>query len=82
MALADLDRVTASWGASSGGWSVLMHGGAWELAAENVARHVEGCRAAAQAAAGMLRGGGSALRGKGRPRRGPMGGRHRGRGRV
>src|SRR5580658_8905635 len=58
---ADLERVTASWGAEGGGWSVLVHGGAGDVAAERVARHVDGCRAAAQAAADVLRGGGRAL---------------------
>src|SRR5579884_847596 len=56
-----LDRVTASWGAEAGGWSVLVHGGAGDVPAERVARHVDGARAAAQAAAEVLRAGGSAL---------------------
>ena len=58
---ADLERVTASWGAEGGGWSVLVHGGAGDVAAERVARHVDGCRAAAEAAVDVLRGGGAAL---------------------
>jgi beta-aspartyl-peptidase (threonine type) len=58
---ADLERVTASWGADGGAWSVLVHGGAGDVAAERVARHVDGCRAAAQAALDVLRGGGAAL---------------------
>ncbi len=57
----DLERVTASWGAEGGGWSVLVHGGAGDVAAERVARHVDGCRAAAQVAVDVLRGGGAAL---------------------
>jgi len=57
----DLERVTASWGAHGGGWSVLVHGGAGDVAAERVARHVDGCRAAAQAAVDVLRGGGAAV---------------------
>lgn len=61
MTAADLERVTASWGADGGGWSVLVHGGAGDVAAERVARHVDGCRAAAQTAADVLRGGGAAL---------------------
>ncbi|HEX3345030.1 MAG TPA: isoaspartyl peptidase/L-asparaginase [Polyangiaceae bacterium] len=61
MTATELERVTASWGAEGGGWSVLVHGGAGDVAAERVARHVEGCRAAAQAAAEVLRGGGAAL---------------------
>jgi beta-aspartyl-peptidase (threonine type) len=58
---ADLERVTASWGADGGGWSVLVHGGAGDVAAERVPRHVDGCRAAAQAAVDVLRGGGAAI---------------------
>ncbi|HEY3820774.1 MAG TPA: isoaspartyl peptidase/L-asparaginase [Polyangiaceae bacterium] len=57
----DLERVTASWGAPAGGWSVLVHGGAGDVAAERMARHVDGCRAAAQVAADVLRAGGAAL---------------------
>jgi beta-aspartyl-peptidase (threonine type) len=56
-----LDRVTTSWGADGGAWSVLVHGGAGDVPAERVARHVEGCRAAAQAASEALRSGSSAL---------------------
>ena len=40
---------------------MLVHGGAGDVAAERVDAHVDGCRAAAQAAAEILRGGGSAL---------------------
>ncbi|MGD0530015.1 MAG: isoaspartyl peptidase/L-asparaginase [Polyangiaceae bacterium] len=61
MTAIDLERVTASWGGAGGGWAVLVHGGAGDVAAERVARHVDGCRAAAQAAIAVLRGGGSAL---------------------
>ncbi|HEY8087134.1 MAG TPA: isoaspartyl peptidase/L-asparaginase [Polyangiaceae bacterium] len=57
----DRDRVTASWGAEAGGWSVLVHGGAGDVPHEKIARHVDGCRTAAQAAEEVLRGGGSAL---------------------
>lgn len=57
----DRDRVTASWGAEGGAWALLVHGGAGDVPAERVARHVEGCRAAAQAGADVLRAGGSAL---------------------
>jgi len=56
-----VDGVTASWGAQGGAWSVLVHGGAGDVAPERVERHVEGCRSAAQAAALVLDQGGSAL---------------------
>jgi beta-aspartyl-peptidase (threonine type) len=56
-----LDLVTAAWGATASRWSVLVHGGAGAVAAERIPRHVEGCRAAAQAGADVLRAGGSAL---------------------
>jgi len=58
----EIERITASWGDDgAGAWSVLVHGGAGEVTPERVAHHVDGCRAAAQAAAEVLRGGGSAL---------------------
>ena len=57
----DLTNVTASWGAAGGTWAVLVHGGAGDLAADRVGRHIAGCRAAAAASAEVLRGGGSAL---------------------
>ncbi len=53
--------LTASWGADGGAWSVLIHGGAGDVRAEAIARHVDGCRAAAEAAAAILRGGGDAI---------------------
>lgn len=56
-----LDRVTAAWGAEGGAWSVLVHGGAGDVPADRVGRHVDGCRAAAEGAARVLRGGGAAL---------------------
>ena len=57
----DRDRVTASWGAEGGRWAVLVHGGAGDVPAERVARHVDGCRAAAQAARRSAARGGTAL---------------------
>jgi len=57
----DVTRITSSWGTEAGAWGMLVHGGAGDVGAERVARHVDGCRAAAQAAAEVLRGGGSAL---------------------
>jgi beta-aspartyl-peptidase (threonine type) len=53
--------VTASWGAEGGDWGVLVHGGAGDLSPDRVDVHVAGCRAAAAAAAELLRGGASAL---------------------
>jgi beta-aspartyl-peptidase (threonine type) len=53
--------ITASWGTAPAQWSVLVHGGAGDLPAERVERHVQGCRQAALAAAEILRAGGSAL---------------------
>jgi beta-aspartyl-peptidase (threonine type) len=58
---ADLTRITSSWGIEGGAWAVLVHGGAGDVPAERVARHVDGARLAAQAAAEVLRGGGAAL---------------------
>lgn len=54
-------EVTAAWGADGGAWSVLVHGGAGDVKKEAVARHVDGCRAAAEAAAVILRAGGDAI---------------------
>lgn len=61
MTAADITRITASWGFDAGSWSVLLHGGAGDVAPERVPEHVDGCRAAAQAAAEVLRAGGAAL---------------------
>jgi beta-aspartyl-peptidase (threonine type) len=53
--------ITASWGTAPAQWSVIVHGGAGDLPADRVERHVQGCRQAALAAAEILRAGGSAL---------------------
>jgi L-asparaginase / beta-aspartyl-peptidase len=55
------DRISGSWGVEGGAWSVLVHGGAGDVAADRVARHVDGCRAAVEAAADVLRAGGTAI---------------------
>jgi beta-aspartyl-peptidase (threonine type) len=57
----DLTQVTGSWGIDGGRWAVLVHGGAGSVGAGQLSRHVDGCRAAANAAADVLRTGGSAL---------------------
>jgi L-asparaginase / beta-aspartyl-peptidase len=54
-------HLTGSWGADGGAWTVLVHGGAGEIAAGRLERHVAGCRAAATAAAEVLRAGGRAI---------------------
>ncbi|HZU83252.1 MAG TPA: isoaspartyl peptidase/L-asparaginase [Polyangiaceae bacterium] len=61
--MSDIDRgvVTASWGGRGGSWAVLVHGGAGDPPASRGSRHVDGCRAAAAAAAEVLRAGGTAL---------------------
>jgi beta-aspartyl-peptidase (threonine type) len=53
--------ITGSWGAEGGQWSVLVHGGAGDVRSEALSFHIEGCRAAATAAAQMLAADGSAL---------------------
>jgi beta-aspartyl-peptidase (threonine type) len=58
---ADVTRITSSWGIEAGSWGVLVHGGAGDVPAERVPRHVDGARLAAQAAADVLRSGGTAL---------------------
>lgn len=56
------DTVTASWGhASPCTWSILVHGGAGDVAAERLPLHVAGCERAAAAGAAVLAAGGSAL---------------------
>jgi beta-aspartyl-peptidase (threonine type) len=61
--MSDIDRtkVTGSWGMDGGAWGVLVHGGAGDVATGQLARHVDGCRAAAAAAGDLLRSGGAAL---------------------
>ena len=61
MTEADITRITSSWGIEGGAWAVLVHGGAGDVPSERVARHVDGARLAAQAAADVLREGGTAL---------------------
>lgn len=55
------DAVTASWAHGACAWSILVHGGAGDVSAEHLPRHVEGCERAAAAGAAVLAAGGSAL---------------------
>ena len=61
MAGAEITKLSASWGRAGGKWAVLVHGGAGDVKAEAIARHVEGCTSAAEEAAKILAAGGSAL---------------------
>ncbi len=54
-------NVTCSWSNGGGEYGVLVHGGAGDVADDRVARHVEGCRRAAERARELLASGGSAL---------------------
>jgi len=54
-------KVTASWGAQGGKWSVLVHGGAGDVPDESLAGHIDGASIAASRAAAVLRAGGSGL---------------------
>ncbi len=60
MTALDVTNIAGSWGADGGIWSVLVHGGAGDLARDR-ADPIVGVRAAARAAAGLLRAGASAL---------------------
>jgi L-asparaginase / beta-aspartyl-peptidase len=53
--------VTASWGAAASDFCVLVHGGAGARTAGEISDDRQGCRTAAEAAAAILRAGGSAL---------------------
>lgn len=55
------DAVTGSWGAGPSRWSILVHGGAGDVAPERVPLHVAGCERAAAAGAAVLAAGGSAI---------------------
>jgi beta-aspartyl-peptidase (threonine type) len=61
MTESDPRSIATSWGANGGAWTVLVHGGAGDLASDRVADHMAGARAAADVAAAILRSGGSAL---------------------
>ncbi|MBX3221408.1 MAG: isoaspartyl peptidase/L-asparaginase [Labilithrix sp.] len=53
--------VTASWAYGPSTWSILVHGGAGDVAAERLPLHVAGCERAVAAGAAVLAAGGSAL---------------------
>lgn len=53
--------ITASWSHGPSNWSILVHGGAGNIAVERLPLHVVGCERAAAAGADVLAAGGSAL---------------------
>ncbi|HVH47255.1 MAG TPA: isoaspartyl peptidase/L-asparaginase [Labilithrix sp.] len=55
------DAVTTSWGHGPCGWSILVHGGAGDVAEDRIPKHITGCERAAAAGAAVLAAGGSAL---------------------
>ena len=64
----DTTKLRASWGSEfgaardgHGGWSLLVHGGAGDVPQAALPGKIAGCKAAAAAAASVLRDGGSAL---------------------
>jgi beta-aspartyl-peptidase (threonine type) len=59
--MAEDARVTGSWGADGGGWSILVHGGAGDVSLAALPGHVEGARKAVAEAASLLASGASAL---------------------
>jgi beta-aspartyl-peptidase (threonine type) len=61
MVQSEIPKVTEAWGADGGEWSILIHGGAGDVAANVLDEHIQGCRVAAAEAARVLQGGGSAL---------------------
>ena len=55
------DVIQGSWGSGPAAWSILVHGGAGDVALASVRAHVEGCERAAAEGAKVLAAGGSAL---------------------
>jgi beta-aspartyl-peptidase (threonine type) len=55
------EAITASWGHGPCEWSIVVHGGAGDVAAERLPVHIAGCERAAAAGAAVLAAGGSAL---------------------
>jgi beta-aspartyl-peptidase (threonine type) len=56
-----VDPVRSSWGAPAARWSILVHGGAGDVAVDAIPPRVVGCERAAAEAAKILAAGGSAL---------------------
>jgi beta-aspartyl-peptidase (threonine type) len=56
-----MTAVRGAWQGGGGDWSLLIHGGAGDVAPERLPSHEEGCRLAAEAGAAILAAGGSAL---------------------
>jgi len=54
-------RVTGSWGAQGGRWSVLVHGGAGDVPDESLGGHIDGAVVAVRRAAAVLAAGGSGI---------------------
>lgn len=57
----DAGVVTGSWTAPAASWSILVHGGAGDVASARAPLHIAGCELAAAAGAEILARGGSAL---------------------
>jgi beta-aspartyl-peptidase (threonine type) len=55
------EAITASWGEGPCEWSIVVHGGAGDVASERIPLHIAGCERAAAAGAAVLAAGGSAL---------------------
>lgn len=55
------DALTGSFGSGPARWSIVVHGGAGDVAAERIPTHVQGCERAASEGARILASGGSAL---------------------
>lgn len=61
MIVTEDDAITGSWGRGPARWSILVHGGAGDVADDRKHLHIVGCERAAAAGAAVLAAGGSAL---------------------
>ncbi|MFO0678441.1 MAG: isoaspartyl peptidase/L-asparaginase [Polyangiaceae bacterium] len=59
--MADVERVTGSWGSPASEWSIVVHGGAGHVSGEYAPLHEAGARKAVEIAGVVLAEGGSAL---------------------